>query len=220
MRHRNPYRAAAIAFVGAALMTCMVGAARAADVTGGCTLIATSLDSAGKAVDSIKGPGYGGTETRPFAIDGSGSLTWTGTTPAPITQGTWTVSIGGNQVMSGDINNPAGTTSKTDTTKIADLPALVRLPIQWVLLSDGKLEAGATVQGSGQSCSGTVWITGVGSPTGSPLFWTAAGIALLAAILLWVLITTTTETTTGVSAGAATGAVGPPSEQIPGMEVK
>ncbi len=211
MRNVSAGRAALVAGLAAVVMLSFGAVADAAVATGGCTASATSYDADGNVVDTMKAPGPGGTQDDPFVVAGDGSVAWEGTSKVPITTGTWAVSIGGAQVYSGDIDNAEAKTSVSGVQEIADLPAIARLPLQLVLLTDGTVQVDAVVTGSGQACAGTVWLTGVGGATGTPLFWMGAGALLIAALLLFWLIAGTTET---VVAGAA-----PAAETIHGMEV-
>jgi hypothetical protein len=200
----------------AALATVVVlpfgAAAYAADVSGGCTGSATSYNQAGDVIDNVKAPGPGGTEANPFVLDPQGSVAWQASSKAAITSGKWAIAISGATVKSGAIDNPAKKKSTDGLSSISDLPSYIRYPVQYMLLTDGKLQLQASVDGSGQSCTGTVWITGIGSATGTPLFWMGAGVLLLAVLLFMILLFGTTATTTGAAAPAV--------ESIPGTGVR
>ncbi len=224
MRYLRARRGAVVTMVAPVLILFVVGTADAADVTNSCTGTATSYDGKGSVVDNARAPGAGGTQSNPFMLDGTGSVAWRASTPVVITTGEWSVGIAGATVLSGRIDNKDARKTTSGVTAIGDLPVAARTPIQWLLLGGGKLPVTAEVTGSGQSCSGTVWITGIGSPTGSPLFWMGAGVLLIAMILLiWLIGGTTEILTSGVGvAGAAGGpddGVGPHAERISGTGV-
>ena len=214
MRYVSTGRAMLVAGLAAGVMLTFGAVADAAVATGGCSGSATSYDVDGNVIDHVRAPGAGGTQDHPFVVAGDGSVAWEGSSKAPITSGTWSVAISGAEVYSGKIDNKDAKTTASGVTSIEELPALARIPLQYMLLTDATVQVDAFVTGSGQNCSATVWLTGVGGATGTPLFWMGAGALLIAMILLIWLIMGTTET---ASAGAGAA---PAAESIRGMEVK
>lgn len=212
MRHGIAHRAVLVAALATVVILPFGTAADAADVTGGCSGSATSYNADGDVIDNAEAPGAGGTQARPFMLDPKGSVAWYATSKGVITTGTWAVSVGGAQVLDGKIDNKDKKKSADGLATIDEQPALIRVPLQYMLLTDGTLEIQASVSGSGQSCTGTVWVTGIGSPTGSPMFWMGAGVLIIAVIILMLMLFGTTAT--------AAPAAAPAAESIHGMGVK
>jgi hypothetical protein len=209
MRYVSASRAALVAALVGLLALPLASTALAADVTGGCTGSITSYDAAGNVIDNARGPGPGGTQADPLNLDPEGSLAWEASTPVPITSGTYAVGLSGSTISSGAIDNPDGKDTVSGVTGVSDLPSFVRPVLSYLLLTDAKAEVTASASGSGQSCTASVWVTGLGDTTGSPAFWMGAGVLILAAILLFVLFTTTTEIGTGASAAATATVTAP-----------
>ena len=175
MRYVLTGRAMLVAGLAAGVMLTFGAVADAAVATEGCSGSATSYDVDGNLIDHVRAPGTGGTHDHPFVVTGDGSVAWEVSRKAPITSGAWSVAISGAEVYSGKIDNKDAKTTVSGVTSIEELPALARIPLQYMLLTNATVQLDAFVTGIGQSCSTTVWLTGVGGATGTPLFWMGAG---------------------------------------------
>ena len=156
-------------------------AALAAEATG-CSGEVVSIDATGLEIGRASAPGPGGTQADPLPIDPAGTVQWSGSTDAVITNGTWSVTVAGVPLMSGDFDNSDGTTSASGTTDLSTLPLAAVLKGKQVIPVTG------AITGAGGACSGSGFITGTGSPTSAPMFdaglvLTAAGVAMSGGML-------------------------------------
>jgi hypothetical protein len=144
------------------LLLALAGPAAAADppaeasISGPCTLTAASIDEAGADLDTLTGPGTSD-PNNPFDVDRKGSVAWSGSGPA-ITSGTFSITVYGVPVWSGDIDNPDGKTSADGVVDLEEILSVV--PIDLV----GVLEVSGSVGGTGGSCSGSAWVRIGGDP--------------------------------------------------------
>ncbi len=189
MRSRALWLAPVVLFL---LVGPLAVSARAA-TSSGCSGQAMSFSDRGIPLDKAVAPGAGGTQDQPFQIMWNGNIEWSGHTDQVIQHGTWRVTIRNSSLLfrlgelatghpngvSGAIDNQAGTTSNNGTfTPSSKIP--VMFPGTYVV----------TVTAAGQGgglCTGTVWVKVVNSPTGTPLFWAALVLILIAIILLTLL---------------------------------
>jgi hypothetical protein len=173
----RPRRLGLLAGVGVVVLLALAGPVSAADppaeanITGPCTLAATSTDEAGADLDTLAGPGTSD-PNNPFDVDRKGSVAWSGTGPA-ITSGTFSVTVYGVPVWSGDIDNPDGKTSADGTLDLAEILSVV--PIDLV----GVVEVSGSVSGTGGSCSGSAWVRIGGDPLTSIPGLVGLGAAIL-----------------------------------------
>lgn len=141
----------------------------------GCSGSFTSLDTAGDPIDAATAPGDGATEQDPFVIDPAGSVDWDGSTDAVIKNGTWSVTAGGVQILSGTFENALDETGNQGNQSLSDLP----LPADWVFDTSMVIPVSGTITGEGgASCTASGWITGTGNPTASPLFIAGGALAV------------------------------------------
>lgn len=180
-------------------------AAMAADASG-CSGSAVSRDAGGTVLDVARAPGSGGTQSDPFVADPAGTVAWAGSTATPITSGTWSVSVMGIPFRSGDVSNSEGTTKAAGVQDMAALPA----PVRWVLQGSMVIPVSGTVSGAGGTCTASGFVTGVGAPVGTPMFWSGLALSLLGlALLVWMWAGTGTAPLVGA----------PAAESIHGSEV-
>ena len=90
-----------------------------------------------------------------------------------ITSGTFSVTVYGVPVWSGDIDNPDGKTSADGTLDLAETLSVV--PIDLV----GVVEVSGSVSGTGGSCSGSAWVRIGGDPLTSIPGLVGLGAAIL-----------------------------------------
>jgi hypothetical protein len=160
-----------LALVGAAGLALVfpASAAFAADATG-CSGSAESSDSQGVVIGTASAPGEGGTQASPLPIDTAGSVAWKGSTDAVITDATWKVTISGATFLSGTYANADGATSSEGVQDMSSLPSLLGS----VLTNKMVVPVSGEITGTGGSCTASGFITGVVSPTSSPVFYAGA----------------------------------------------
>ena len=149
-----------VAAGGLALALLLVGAtaADAAQLNGGCSGSATSLDGDGNELDEVSGPGPGGTKSDPFLVDTDGTISYQGSTPAIFHNHKWHVDVLGITVKSGGSKNGS---NQSDTSGDVDVDDYV--PISAV----GLFKASGGIDADEGSCDGSVWVKVVGSPVGT-----------------------------------------------------
>ncbi len=168
-----------------------VAPALAADASG-CSGSAVSIDSGGHPVDKVTAPGAGGTRDQPFVVDLNGSIAWKGSTPVALKDGSWSVTLGGLPVRSGDVSEDQSVTTKSGTTDLSEIPAFASAFL------DGKTVVPVVVDinAANGTCSATVYVSTATSPTFTPLWITGTvmliiGVMLLIFLLVRILATPT-----------------------------
>ena len=161
-----------------------------AAASSGCSGDAMSFSNRGIPLDKFSAPGSGGTEARPFEIMWNGNIEWSGQTDDVIKNGTWQVNVrnsswlfklgelamGRPNGVSGDITNQSGETKRSGVfAPSSKIPVMFPGTYEVTLAANGK---------GGAACTGTVWVKVVDSPTGTPLFWAALVLMLIALIML------------------------------------
>lgn len=202
MRRRGKVLAAA----GAVALVVMIpaSAALAADATG-CSGSVDSISADGTLIGTASAPGEGGTSSDPLVIDPSGSVAWQGSTDQVITDGTWSVQVGGVTVLSGSAANAEGATSAEGVVQLADTLA----PVQWILQTEAVIPVSGQLTGTGGTCSGEGYLAGTGDGTyTSPVFLAGAGLTG-AAVLLGIGVLVTTKATAAGAAAQAASSVPP-----------
>jgi hypothetical protein len=164
-----------------------------AATSSGCSGSALSFSNRGIPLDKVAAPGSGGTQDRPFEIMWNGSIEWNGQTAQVLKNGTWRVNVqssfllfkigelatGHPNGVSGTIGNESGETSKSGRfVPSAKVP--IMFPGTYVVTVVATGEGGAT-------CTAEVWVKVVNSPTGTPLFWAALVLILIAIIMLTLI---------------------------------
>jgi hypothetical protein len=162
--------------------------ADAADLTG-CSGSATSFSDRGIPLDKVSDTSPVGTKSRPFEIMWNGRIEWQGQTDQVLQNGTWHVNVGNlpriilgplkvagyGDGVSGKIANEKGEMTKTDAFEPSSKVAV---------MFPGTYEVTFTATGQGGAeCTGTVWVKVVNSPTGTPLWWSALVLILIALIM-------------------------------------
>jgi hypothetical protein len=153
---------------------------------------AGSLSAEGPSIDTVAVPGPGGTNANPFQLYWAEPVSWTAQTDAPITDGTWRLTIqnsswlfalgelvtGHIHGLTGTFNGVQGGTSFSNSfTPSAIEP--VTLP--------GKYEVGFTVTGiGGAKCTGTISVRVMDPPGHNPFWWLALLLIIAGLILLVV----------------------------------
>ncbi len=155
------------------------------ELHGGCTVEATSdLDSTVVTDTSRQDP---------FEIDPKGSLTWTATSPGPITNHLWEiyVDIGGFQVVIADNEEPEPNFDE-DTQNagdVADLSAYIEEVSNYAGVElIGVFQVGGDIEGDGGACDGFGFVRLVSEPLSTTIVQIAAGIGLIALIGLMILV--------------------------------
>ncbi len=154
------------------------------EINGGCTLQATS-DIDGTVVTDTS-------RQDPFEIDPDGSLSWTATSPEPITNHFWNiwVDVGGFQVTLADNDQAELNTdlATENSGSVDDLKDYIdeATEISGIELS-GILQVGGDITGDGGNCDGFGFVRLVSDPLTSLIAQIAAGVGLIALISLLVL---------------------------------
>ncbi|MCV2395733.1 hypothetical protein OEB99_15565 [Actinotalea sp. M2MS4P-6] len=163
----------------------------------GCSGSVTTTDAAGAELGSVEVPGPGATQADPLPVDPAGTVVWSGSTDAVITNGSWSITVGGVRVASGDLENADGETSAGGTENLADAFA----PIAWALRGSMVIPVSGTLTGDGGSCHGSGWITGTGAVTSSPIFWSGLGLGVIG-LLMFIGMFAGTKVVAGGAAAA------------------
>jgi hypothetical protein len=192
-----------ISLVGAAGLALMIpaSAAMAANATG-CSGSVVSTDKAGAVLGTATAPGEGGTQAKPLPIDTAGQVAWTGSTDAVITDGKWTVTVGGAPFLSGTFANTDGATTAEGVQDMSSLPSLLGS----MLTNKMVVPVAGEVTGSGGTCSADGYITGVASPTSSPVFYAGAVVGGIG-IAMAVGVIAGTKAAAGAAAASGGGGV-------------
>ena len=123
-------------------------------------------------------PGPGATKADPFRVDYDGTVTWSGSTDAPIRNGTWKVRAW-PFTISGSMTNASGLITKSGTDKVSDRLS-VKVP--------GLILVKVRLAGSGGTvCTASGWAKLEGSPTFTPV-WFAGGVLMLVGASGFVLL--------------------------------
>ena len=174
--------------VFAALMLAAVplGAALGADATG-CSGSAISSDADGNPLDKMSAPGARGTFDEPFVVDLDGTVSWQGSTPVALRDGSWSVTVGGVPVASGDMQNGEAVTTKSGDSEVSALPTVAKAPLE----GGQKVPVVVDISTATGDCSATIYVTTDQPPAFTPLWWTALATMMFALFLLWLLIART-----------------------------
>ena len=163
-------RVVAASLVVGSLLVLVPGAASAESLTG-CSGTATSFDadgnqidqataSDGKIVDADGKPVF--TSANPFTVDNQGTVKYSGSSDAVITDHTWKITMFGTQLVSGGSPN-ASLTKDADGTFDIQKKVSVRFT--------GLVRVEGDVTGRGGSCAGDGYIEVQGNPFTSPVTW-------------------------------------------------
>ena len=187
MRQRTSALATVYAVLVAAFLSVAVipGSAQAAEANG-CSGSATSFTSEGATLDVAKAPGAGGTQDQPFVINVDGKVKWEGGTTVVLKSGNYKVTVSGLPFTSGDFTNSDGTKTSKGTYNLSELPGPVRSMLN--SLGEAKVPVTAEVTGPEGTCTASGYITGTGSPTSSPLFYTGLFFILIFLLLVFGMI--------------------------------
>ena len=164
--------------VSALLLIVTAPAALADPITGGCTVQADSGIDQTNVDDAV--------ESDPFLIDPEGRLVWTATSPAPITNHTWeiTVRLGESEVpiASGGSPNAEQETEASGDESVAAVIDRLPEPAQTLVeQSSGIYRVSASIEGEGGACSAAAWVelTGFGGIGIAAAVLAAIGLVLL-----------------------------------------
>ncbi len=186
-----------LTLAGAVAAVIAFPAAASAAEAEGCSGSFTSKDSSGIALDTARAPGDGATQDAPFKVDPGGTVEWSGSTDAVITDGTWSVTVGGIPFRTGQLTNTDGETTRSGAQDLSGLPG----PATWALQGDMVIPVTGTITGTGGSCDASGWITGTGSPTSSPIFFIGAGLGVMG-VLMGSAVVAGTKVVAGGAAAA------------------
>ena len=128
----------------------------------------------------------------PFQVDPEGSLSWSATSPAPITNHLWEiyVDVGGFPIVitSNDEPEPNTDEDTENTGDVADISAYIAEVSDYTGLElDGVFEVGGSIEGDGGACDGFGFVELTADPLTTLLSQIAAGVGLLALISLLVI---------------------------------
>ena len=191
--------------VGAALGAGMLAALAApgfAAEADGCSGSATSVTKDGESLDTVQGPGQGGTKSDPFEVDPRGRVDWEGQSDGVIQDGSWKVKLNGIQVSTGDINNDDGSTDDSGTQSVKKM-LVKKVPLFGeVVLFTGLVKAEVEATGAGgATCTASGFIKIKGSVTSTPIFYVGAGLTALGALLFFFSAPTAQATSAPAAAG-------------------
>ena len=153
-------------------------------INGGCAVQAeSSLDSTTVTDTSRQDP---------FQVDPEGSLSWSATSPAPVTNHLWEiyVDIGGFPLVVASNDEPELNTDEDteNTGEVADISAYIAEVSDFTGFElDGVFEVGGGIEGEGGACDGFGFVELTADPLTTLLSQIAAGVGLLALIGLLVL---------------------------------
>ena len=128
----------------------------------------------------------------PFQVDPEGSLSWSATSPAPITNHLWEiyVDVGGFPVVIAS-NDEAEPNTDGDTENAGDVPDIssyiAEVSDVTGLELDGVFEVGGSIEGEGGACDGFGFVELTADPLTTLISQIAAGVGLLALISLLIL---------------------------------
>jgi hypothetical protein len=153
-------------------------------INGGCAVQAESSVDSTTVTDTSR--------QDPFQVDPEGSLSWSATSPAPITDHLWEiyVDIGGFPlvVASNDEPEPNTDGDTENAGDVADVSAYVAEVSDYTGLElDGVFEVGGSIEGEGGACDGFGFVELTADPLTTLVSQIAAGVGLLALISLLVL---------------------------------
>jgi len=159
-------------------------------INGGCTVQAESSVDTTTVTDT--------TRQDPFQVDPEGSLSWTATSPAPITDHLWEiyVDVGGFPVVIASNDEPEPNTDEDteNTGEVADLSAYIADVSDFTGLElDGVFEVGGSIEGEGGACDGFGFVELTADPLTTLISQIAAAIGLLALIALLVIASNRTR---------------------------
>lgn len=180
------------------------------ELNGGCTVEASSDVDSTIMTDT--------TRSDPFEIDPDGGLSWTATSPAPITDHTWEiwVDVGGFRVEIADGGDANSAGDQESSGNVDDLDAYVE-EVTAVSGSQlrGVFQVGGEIEGDGGECDGFAFVKLTSDPLSTLISQIAAAVGLIALISLIVIATRRTRLADVVpdeapgaetAAGAATAA--------------
>jgi hypothetical protein len=147
------------------------------ELNGGCEVQATSDIDSTIVTDTSR--------QDPFEIDPEGSLSWSATSPAPITNHLWEiyVDIGGFQVVIANNDEPEPNTAENleNTGDVADLSAYIEEVSNYAGVElIGVFLVGGDIEGDGGACDGFGFVRLVSEPLTTVIVQIAAVIGALA----------------------------------------
>lgn len=183
------------AFALVATVTVLLGGPLAAPAQAatsqGCAGSIQSTDSQNLSLDKVAVPGPGGTNANPFQLYWADPVTWTGQTYAPLTDGTWRLTVHNaswlfalGEVVTGHLHGLVGTFNGQGGTSFSNsfIPSSnepVTLP--------GEYEIGFTVTGNGGAiCTGTISVRVMDPPGHNPFWWLALILIIAGLVMLFV----------------------------------
>ncbi len=158
----------------------------------GCAGSISSTGSQNPSVDKVIIPGPGGTNADPFRLYWADPVTWTGQTSAPMTEGTWRLTVHNaswlfalGELVTGHLHGLIGTfNSGQGGTSFAN--SFTPSSIEPVTLP-GRYEVGFTVtSGGGVSCTGTISVRVMDPPGRNPFWWLALILIIVGLVMLLV----------------------------------
>ncbi|MFI5255600.1 MAG: hypothetical protein ACHQ15_09105, partial [Candidatus Limnocylindrales bacterium] len=141
----------------------------------GCTLTLSAFDAGGTPLGTVAGGMQDGTVDHPLVIDGTGRLLWAGTAVGPVVNPRWQVALFGMPTLIGGQAPSAaqGVLAGSVGASALPFPVVGEFHVSMVLVGD-----------AGTACRGGGWVRLTGDPLGTVPFIAAAGVAIIAFLLL------------------------------------
>ncbi len=188
MARRSMFSSVLVAALSTVLVVGAAAAPPPAAQASGCSGSATSSTAGGDALDTAAAPGAGGTESDPFDVTWDGPIAWTGSTGAPVQDGSWSVTlepVGGgltgrlfamavSGLASGEIANQEAKTGTSGSTVLGDY-----VPVR---ATTGLYRVSWDVHDASTTCTGSAVVNVTGNPLTTPMFFIALLLVLLGAI--------------------------------------
>lgn len=160
---------------------CAIALAAAAQTVGafpldGCTMSVQSTRADGTTLDTVSGPGPGGTQDEPLDVDSNGSVTWSGTTGSQVIKNnSWHIEVFYLPLYRGSEANADGGTSAKGTVDFGK-----DAPFRFT----GLYFVSGGIRGDGGACDGSGWVKVIGDPVGTLPFIAGLVLAILGIVLL------------------------------------
>lgn len=148
----------------------------------GCTMSVQSMRADGAILDTVSGPGPGGTQDEPLDVDSTGSVTWSGTTGSQVIKNnSWHIEVYLLPTLyRGSEANADGDTGAEGTVDFGK-----DAPFRFT----GLYFVAGGMSGDGGACGGSGWVKVIGDPVGTLPFFAGLVLAIIGLLLLgWSVV--------------------------------